>query len=82
MSVHVNIENYAIQTYIFHLFFSLIKEESNRPKYSRLLQHPFIQNGERSPTDVASYVVDILETMELHGITPFTTNQPAESWFD
>lgn len=66
-----------------HLFaFSLIKEEINRPKYSKLLQHPFIQRGERSHTDVATYVVDVLETMEQHGITPFTTNQPAENWFD
>lgn len=61
---------------------SLIKEESNRPKYSKLLQHPFIQRGEKSYTDVAAYVVDVLETMACHGITPFTTNQPAESWYD
>lgn len=63
-------------------YHSLIKEESNRPKYSALLLHPFIQNGERSPTDVAGYVNDVLETMKFHGISPFTTNQPAESWFD
>lgn len=63
-------------------FFSLIKEESHRPKYSKLLQHPFIQRGERSHTDVAAYVSNVLEVMEKHGITPFTTNQPAESWFD
>lgn len=61
---------------------SLIKEESNRPKYSKLLQHPFIQRGEKSHTDVAAYVSDILETMAAQGITPFTTNQPAECWFD
>lgn len=62
--------------------FSLIKEESNRPKYSKLLQHPFIQRGERSYTDVATYVCEILETMQLHGITPFTADQPAECWFE
>lgn len=61
---------------------SLIKEECNRPKYSKLLQHPFIQRGERSYTDVATYVSDVLETMAFHGITPFTTNQPAECWLD
>ncbi|XP_055923334.1 dual specificity mitogen-activated protein kinase kinase 4 isoform X2 [Eupeodes corollae] len=57
----------------------LIKNESERPKYSRLLQMPFIQRGERSHTDVAAYVTDILESMESDGITEFTTNQPAES---
>lgn len=57
----------------------LIKEESLRPKYSKLLQLPFIQRGERSRTDVAAYVGDILESMENDGITQFTTNQPAES---
>lgn len=57
----------------------LIKNESERPKYSRLLQMPFIQRGERSHTDVAAYVTDILESMEQDGITEFTTNQQAES---
>ncbi|KAG4075399.1 hypothetical protein HA402_015052 [Bradysia odoriphaga] len=62
----------------------LIKEESDRPKYSKLLQHPFIQRGERSHTDVAVYVSGVLENMEYHGITMFTTNDylPAQSWFD
>ncbi|XP_005182606.1 dual specificity mitogen-activated protein kinase kinase 4 [Musca domestica] len=57
----------------------LIKNESERPKYDRLLQMPFILRGERSNTDVAAYVTDILEAMESDGITQFTTNQPAES---
>uniref|UniRef100_A0A336MH04 mitogen-activated protein kinase kinase n=2 Tax=Culicoides sonorensis TaxID=179676 RepID=A0A336MH04_CULSO len=60
----------------------LIKEEKDRPKYAKLLQHPFIQRGERSHTDVASYVSNILDSMANNGITPFTTNQPAENWFD
>lgn len=64
------------------LTFSLIKEEINRPKYSKLLQHSFILRGEKSHTDVATYVSDILETMSFLGITPFTTDQPAECWFD
>lgn len=64
------------------LVYSLIKDESLRPKYSKLLQHPFIQRGEKSHTDVAAYVGDILESMANNGITPFTTNQPAERWFD
>ncbi|KAI9580195.1 hypothetical protein GQX74_000188 [Glossina fuscipes] len=57
----------------------LIKNESERPKYDRLLEMPFILRGERSHTDVAAYVTDILEAMENDGITQFTTNQPAES---
>lgn len=61
---------------------SLIKEEKDRPKYSKLLQHPFIQRGEQSHTDVAVYVAVILEEMERNGITPFTTNEPAECWYD
>lgn len=61
------------------LIYSLIKNESERPKYDGLLQMPFILRGERSNTDVAAYVTDILEAMEQDGITQFTTNQPAES---
>lgn len=67
---------------LVRLIFSLIKEESYRPKYSKLLQHPFIQRGEKSHTDVATYVGDVLETMAMHGITQFTTNQPSECWLD
>lgn len=62
--------------------YSLIKEESNRPKYSKLLQHPFICRGENSRTDVATYFNDVLHAMTQHGITPFTADQPAECWFE
>lgn len=61
------------------LIFSLIKNETERPKYDRLLEMPFILRGELSNTDVAAYVTDILDAMEDDGITQFTTNQPAES---
>jgi mitogen-activated protein kinase kinase 4 len=61
---------------------SLIKEESNRPKYSKLLLHPFIEIGEKSHIDVAAYVSQILESMANNGITQFTMNQPAECWTD
>lgn len=61
---------------------SLIKDESLRPKYSKLMQHPFIAYGEQNRTDVAGYVSDILESMERNGITAFTTNNPAECWSD
>ncbi len=59
----------------------LIKEEMHRPKYAKLLQHPFIQRAEKSRTDVSSYVSNILESMANNGITEFTTDEPAEVWY-
>uniref|UniRef100_A0A182PCV7 mitogen-activated protein kinase kinase n=1 Tax=Anopheles epiroticus TaxID=199890 RepID=A0A182PCV7_9DIPT len=56
----------------------LIKDERDRPKYGRLLQHAFIQHAEKSDTDVAAYVSEVLESMANNGITQFTTNLPAE----
>lgn len=58
----------------------LIKEEKDRPKYARLLEHAFIQRAQQIHTDVAAYVSQILESMANNGITPFTTNLPAERW--
>ncbi|XP_055544957.1 dual specificity mitogen-activated protein kinase kinase 4-like [Wyeomyia smithii] len=58
----------------------LIKDEKDRPKYSKLLQHTFIQRAQQIHTDVAAYVSQILESMANNGITPFTTNLPAERW--
>uniref|UniRef100_A0A182UT57 mitogen-activated protein kinase kinase n=1 Tax=Anopheles merus TaxID=30066 RepID=A0A182UT57_ANOME len=58
----------------------LIKDERDRPKYGRLLQHPFIQQAEKSDTDVAAYVSEVLESMANNGITQFTTDLPAEGW--
>ncbi|CRL08063.1 CLUMA_CG020844, isoform A [Clunio marinus] len=59
----------------------LIKEETNRPKYKTLLQHPFILLHEQLQPyvhpEVASYVVNTLESMANCGITQFTTDQPA-----
>lgn len=47
----------------FHHHFSLIKEETNRPKYKTLLQHPFIQLHEKLQPyvhpEVASYVGEL-----------------------
>ena len=39
----------------------LIKEESQRPKYTRLLEHPFIRRSEPERVDVAEYVTLVLE---------------------
>lgn len=54
----------------------LMKDETLRPKYNKLLQHPFIINGEKEEVDVAAYVCDILDAMANNGISAFTTNQP------
>ncbi|CAD0199341.1 unnamed protein product [Chrysodeixis includens] len=60
----------------------LIKEENQRPKYNRLLEHPFIKGIDQSRADVAAYVCEILEAMERNGVSPFTTDQPAQAWVD
>ncbi|OXU28232.1 hypothetical protein TSAR_009643 [Trichomalopsis sarcophagae] len=54
----------------------LIKEETQRPKYNKLLEHPFIRNSEEATIDVAAYIGGVLDNMANNGITPFTTNQP------
>ncbi|XP_063971956.1 dual specificity mitogen-activated protein kinase kinase 4 [Diachasmimorpha longicaudata] len=54
----------------------LIKEENQRPKYNKLLEHPFIRRSEESQVDVAAYIGGILDNMANNGVTPFTTNQP------
>ncbi|XP_053692670.1 dual specificity mitogen-activated protein kinase kinase 4-like [Sabethes cyaneus] len=58
----------------------LIKDEKDRPKYGKLLQHSFLQRVQQAHTDVSAYVSQILESMANNGITPFTTNLPAERW--
>lgn len=54
----------------------LMKDETLRPKYNKLLQHPFILSGDKEEVDVAAYVCDILDAMANNGISTFTTNQP------
>lgn len=56
--------------------FSLIKEETQRPKYNRLLEHDFIKRSETERVDVAAYVCSVLDDMANNGITAFTTDQP------
>ena len=38
----------------------LIKEESQRPKYTRLLEHPFIRRSDPERVDVADYVTCVV----------------------
>ncbi|XP_012271928.1 dual specificity mitogen-activated protein kinase kinase 4 [Orussus abietinus] len=54
----------------------LIKEETQRPKYNKLLEHPFIRRSEEASIDVAAYISSVLDSMANNGVTPFTTNQP------
>ncbi|EZA50311.1 hypothetical protein DMN91_012192 [Ooceraea biroi] len=54
----------------------LIKEETQRPKYNKLLEHPFIRRAEEATIDVAAYISGVLDNMANNGVTPFTTNQP------
>lgn len=58
----------------------LIKEETKRPKYNKLLEHPFIKGPELGRAEVAAYVGDVLDAMASNGVSPFTTDQPAEAW--
>lgn len=54
----------------------LIKEETQRPKYSKLLEHEFIVRSDQESVDVAHYVSNILDSMANNGATMFTMNQP------
>ncbi|XP_046385190.1 dual specificity mitogen-activated protein kinase kinase 4 isoform X2 [Ischnura elegans] len=54
----------------------LIKDETQRPKYNRLLEHPFIKCSDETAIDVALYVSDILDRMSNNGWTMFTKNDP------
>ncbi|KAF4522067.1 hypothetical protein B566_EDAN004050 [Ephemera danica] len=41
----------------------LIKDETQRPKYNKLLEHPFLRASDASNVDVASYVNCVLDRM-------------------
>lgn len=65
------------------LFFrSLIKDETVRPNYDQLLDDPFIKGIDQSRSEVAAYVCEVLTEMESNGVSPFTMDQPAQSWTD
>lgn len=52
----------------------LIKQETLRPKYNKLLQDPFILRAMQERIDVAAYVTEIMDEMANNGISAFTTN--------
>lgn len=60
-----------------HIYvFSLIKEENQRPKYNKLLEHPFIKRSDAESLDVASYISEIMAAMENDGAFMYTMNNP------
>jgi len=44
------------------------KEARTRPKYSKLLQHPFLLRSKSEQVDVSAYVTNIFERMETLGL--------------
>ncbi|XKL62409.1 hypothetical protein PGB90_002242 [Kerria lacca] len=53
----------------------LIKEENRRPKYNKLLEHPFIKKNDENKLDASLYIREILNQMENSGAITFTMNQ-------
>jgi hypothetical protein len=45
------------------IHFSLIKDEIQRPKYNKLLEHPFLRQSDVSNVDVAVYVNGVIDKM-------------------
>lgn len=54
----------------------MIKEENQRPKYNKLLEHPFIKHSDAESVDVASYISEIMAAMENDGAFMYTMNDP------
>lgn len=42
----------------------LIKEENQRPKYTKLLEQPFIKKSDAEVVDVAFYVTSVLQRLQ------------------
>jgi len=51
----------------------LMKDESVRPKYTKLLEHPFILTSEREQLDMGGYVTAILDRMQGNEPRPTET---------
>lgn len=62
--------------YFFIIFSSLIKAENQRPKYNKLLEHPFIKRSDAESVDVASYISEIMDAMKNDGAFMYTMNDP------
>lgn len=48
---------------------SMQKEARQRPKYSKLLQHPFLLASQAEQVDVSAYVDNILQRIKTLGLT-------------
>lgn len=59
--------NCFTQEFVHFVNTCLIKEETQRPKYNRLLEHPFILRSEKETCDVAGYVCEILDRVPNNG---------------
>lgn len=65
-----------IYIFFFNILPSLIKEETRRPKYNKLLEHSFIKKNDEAQLDPSLYIEEILNHMENSGAIMFTMNQP------
>uniref|UniRef100_A0A023F424 mitogen-activated protein kinase kinase n=1 Tax=Triatoma infestans TaxID=30076 RepID=A0A023F424_TRIIF len=63
------------QDFISFVDTCLIKEENQRPKYNKLLVHPFIKKSETSDVNTSQYFSEILDSMLDNG-TIYTMDIP------
>jgi len=61
---HNNNSNSFTIEFINFVNLCLMKDESVRPKYTKLMEHPFIVSSEAEVVDVAGYVTAILDRMQ------------------
>ena len=45
------------------------KEARQRPKYSKLMEHPFLIQSQSEQVDVSAYVTNIFQRIETLGLT-------------
>lgn len=62
--------------FVNFVYTCLIKEENQRPKYNKLLEHPFIKHSDAECVDVASYISEIMDAMKNDGAFMYTMNDP------
>merc|ERR1719507_142811 len=70
---HNNNSNSFTIEFINFVNLCLMKDESVRPKYTKLLEHPFIVTSENEKLDMAGYVTSILDRMQGNEPRPAET---------
>ncbi|XP_014246708.1 dual specificity mitogen-activated protein kinase kinase 4-like isoform X2 [Cimex lectularius] len=75
-SLKPNYELHFSTEFISFVDTCLIKDETQRPKYNRLLEHPFIKISENSDVDTSLYFSYILDNMYINETAMFTTDIP------